>query len=215
MLVHQEVRYQQHFPSVSYLFLFIFFNTFDPSFFYIPAGKTDVAVQIIACLYHSFPTQRTIVITHSNAALNDIFQKVMNRGDIEERYMVRLGSGERELQTDSTHDFTKQGRVAYSLARRGILLEEVQILSESLSISGRAERSADGAPAYTCETAEYFYQLQIRKRMNDFEKKATAANLMTDDSEVSNIFPFVKYCNIDDKTISKAKHKTNERIVAH
>ena len=37
-------------------------------------GKTDVAVQIIASLYHSFPTQRTIIITHSNAALNDIFQ---------------------------------------------------------------------------------------------------------------------------------------------
>ena len=39
-------------------------------------GKTDVAVQIIANLYHSFPTQRTVIVTHSNAALNgesDIF----------------------------------------------------------------------------------------------------------------------------------------------
>ena len=79
-------------------------------------GKTDVAVQIIACLYHSFPTQRTIVITHSNAALNDIFQKVMARGDVDERYLVRLGAGERDLETESTHDFTKAGRVAYSLA---------------------------------------------------------------------------------------------------
>ena len=58
-------------------------------------------------------------------SLNDIFQKVMARGDLEERYLVRLGAGERELQTESTHDFTKQGRVAYSLARRGILLEQV------------------------------------------------------------------------------------------
>jgi len=33
-------------------------------------GKTDVAVQIIANLYHSFPTQRTVIVTHSNAALN-------------------------------------------------------------------------------------------------------------------------------------------------
>jgi intron-binding protein aquarius len=56
-------------------------------------GKTDVAVQIIASLYHSFPTQRTVVITHSNAALNDIFQKVMSRGDVEERYLLRLGGG--------------------------------------------------------------------------------------------------------------------------
>ena len=33
-------------------------------------GKTDVAVQIIGNLYHSFPTQRTVIVTHSNAALN-------------------------------------------------------------------------------------------------------------------------------------------------
>ncbi len=29
-------------------------------------GKTDVAVQIIANLYHNFPEQRTLLITHSN-----------------------------------------------------------------------------------------------------------------------------------------------------
>ena len=79
-------------------------------------------MQIIASLYHSFPTQRTVIVTHSNAALNDIFLKVMARGDISERYLVRLGAGERDLQTDSSHDFTKMGRVAYSLHRRGELL---------------------------------------------------------------------------------------------
>ena len=85
-----------------------------------------MAVQIIASLYHSFPTQRTVIITHSNAALNDIFQKVMSRGDVDERYMVRLGAGERDLQTTSTHDFTKVGRVLYSLDQRSKLLEQVQ-----------------------------------------------------------------------------------------
>lgn len=29
-------------------------------------GKTDVAVQIISCLYHNYPDQRTIIVTHSN-----------------------------------------------------------------------------------------------------------------------------------------------------
>jgi intron-binding protein aquarius len=29
-------------------------------------GKTDVAVQIISNLYHNFPNQRTLLVTHSN-----------------------------------------------------------------------------------------------------------------------------------------------------
>ena len=44
-----------------------------------------MAVQIISNLYHKFPTQTILVITHSNAALNDIFMKVMEK-DIDERY---------------------------------------------------------------------------------------------------------------------------------
>jgi intron-binding protein aquarius len=165
------------------------------------AGKTDVAVQIIASLYHSFPTQRTVIITHSNAALNDIFQKVMIRGDIEERYLVRLGGGERELQIESTHDFTKLGRVSYSLSRREELLEQVQLLSESLGLSGRADRSANGAPAYTCETAEFFYCNHIQKRIKSFEKVLKKADLMSSDSNVSNLFPFSKYFKMHDDAV--------------
>jgi intron-binding protein aquarius len=29
-------------------------------------GKTDVAVQIISNLYHNYPNQRTLLVTHSN-----------------------------------------------------------------------------------------------------------------------------------------------------
>lgn len=29
-------------------------------------GKTDVAVQIISNVYHNFPEQRTLIVTHSN-----------------------------------------------------------------------------------------------------------------------------------------------------
>jgi intron-binding protein aquarius len=42
-------------------------------------GKTDVAVQIISNLYANFPGQRIIVVTHSNQALNDLFEKSMER----------------------------------------------------------------------------------------------------------------------------------------
>jgi intron-binding protein aquarius len=158
-------------------------------------GKTDVAVQIIANLYHSFPTQRTVIVTHSNAALNDIFDKVMARGDVDERYMLRLGSGERNLTTtsSSSHDFTKTGRVAHILSRRSGLLEKVQLLSESLGLSGRSERGADGAPSYSCETSEYFYKHLVLKRVDLFE--ATVLS-MGDDSKSANcidIFPFRAY----------------------
>lgn len=137
-------------------------------------------------------------------SLNDIFQKVMARGDLEERYLVRLGAGERDLETDSTHDFTKQGRVAYSLARRGVLLEQVQQLSESLGISGRAERGADGSPSYTCETAEFFHKLQVQRRIRSFHAAVKIADLFAEDGDVTSLFPFVAYFKLQDKSVTLA-----------
>ena len=156
-------------------------------------GKTDVAVQIIACLYHSYPTQRTVIITHSNAALNDIFMKVMARGDIDERYLVRLGAGERDLDTKSTHDFTKIGRVAYSIQRRSELLEKVQCLSESLDVSGKNQRGADGASSYTCETAAYFRKMYFDRKKAEFEPKVQQLGLSSNDDDVSEFFPFKRF----------------------
>jgi len=40
-------------------------------------GKTDVAVQVIVNLYHAHPTQKILIVAHSNAALNDLFEKIM------------------------------------------------------------------------------------------------------------------------------------------
>ena len=39
-------------------------------------GKTDVAVQIMNLIYHNFPNEKTLIITHSNHALNDLFEKI-------------------------------------------------------------------------------------------------------------------------------------------
>ena len=61
-------------------------------------GKTDVAVQIIANIYHNFPEQRTVIVTHSNQALNQLFEKIMAL-DIDERHLLRLGHGEEALET--------------------------------------------------------------------------------------------------------------------
>ena len=85
-------------------------------------GKTDVAVQIIANLYHNFPDQRTVIVTHSNQALNQLFEKIMAL-DIDERHLLRLGHGEEALETEK--DFSRYGRVNYVLAKRMELLGKV------------------------------------------------------------------------------------------
>ena len=62
-------------------------------------GKTDVAVQIINNIYHNFPDQRTLIVTHSNQALNQLFEKIMKL-DVDERHLLRLGHGEEALETE-------------------------------------------------------------------------------------------------------------------
>jgi len=93
-------------------------------------GKTDVAVQIISNLYHNFPNQRTLIVTHSNQALNQLFEKIMAL-DIDERHLLRLGHGEEALETEK--DFSRYGRVNYVLAKRLDLLMEVQRLQVFIS----------------------------------------------------------------------------------
>lgn len=53
-------------------------------------GKTDVAVQIISNIYHNWPEQRTLIVTHSNQALNQLFEKIIAL-DVDERHLLRLG----------------------------------------------------------------------------------------------------------------------------
>ena len=68
------------------------------------SGKTDMAVQIISNLYHNYPEQRTLLVTHSNQALNQLFEKIMAI-DIDERHLLRLGHGTEELETEK--DFSR------------------------------------------------------------------------------------------------------------
>ena len=51
-------------------------------------GKTDVAVQIISNIYHNNPNQRTLIVTHSNQALNQFFEKIIHL-DVDERHLLR------------------------------------------------------------------------------------------------------------------------------
>lgn len=55
-------------------------------------GKTDTAVQILNVLYHNCPSQRTLIITHSNQALNDLFEKIMEVRDFLQRIFLFANS---------------------------------------------------------------------------------------------------------------------------
>jgi intron-binding protein aquarius len=150
-------------------------------------GKTDVAVQIISNIYHNFPNERTLIITHSNQALNQLFEKVMAL-DIDERHLLRMGRGEEMLATEK--DFSKYGRVNYVLAHRLELLEEVGRLQQSLDVPGDV--------TYTCETAGHFYLHQVLARWEAFHLKLTQLRAKVGRevvdaegfSKVAAIFPF-------------------------
>jgi intron-binding protein aquarius len=139
-------------------------------------GKTDVAVQIISNWYHNFPGQRTLIVTHSNQALNQIFEKIMHL-DIDERHLLRLGHGQELLETEK--DFSKWGRVNYMLELRLKLLEEAARLAKSLGLSEDL--------AYTCETCEHFFLLHIVSRWEKF-----LSEIAVDKSKeaVKKYFPF-------------------------
>ena len=136
-------------------------------------GKTDVAVQIISNLYHNWPHQRTLIVTHSNMALNQLFEKIIAL-DIDERHCLRLGHGEESLETEK--DFSRYGRVNFVLQQRLQLLAEVSRLQRSLltlnpvdsssqeATTGKStgtNNSSAGHVEYTCETAAHFFLHQV------------------------------------------------------
>ncbi|CAM6126846.1 unnamed protein product [Calypogeia fissa] len=143
-------------------------------------GKTDTAVQILNVLYHNCPTQRTLSITHSNQALNDLFEKIMQR-DVPARYLLRLGQGEQQLYTEL--EFSRQGRMNAMLSRRLELLGEVESLAKTLKVPKDA--------AYTCETAAHFWLLHVFSRWEEF--MAACESSQGDPAIVKDKFPFSDY----------------------
>lgn len=142
-------------------------------------GKTDVAVQILNALYHSNPDQRTLIVTHSNQALNQIFEKMIEL-DVKEHHLLRLGHGEEDL--DSAKDFSRQGRVKYVLARRLELLIIVGKLARSLNL--------DPGQGFTCESAEYFHFYHIISRWDEYVESIKGTKNVSD---VGDKFPFARF----------------------
>ncbi|KRX19899.1 Intron-binding protein aquarius [Trichinella nelsoni] len=137
-------------------------------------GKTDVAAQIINNIYHGWPSERTLVVAHSNQALNYLFQKITER-DVDERHLLRLGHGEEFLGMGK--DFSREGRVNHILEKRLQLLGQVERLQKSIQVVG-------GDVASSCETALYFYEYQLQPRWFEFQRKSMQLR------RVGEIFPF-------------------------
>ncbi|XP_028036701.1 RNA helicase aquarius isoform X2 [Bombyx mandarina] len=164
-------------------------------------GKTDVAVQIISNIYHNFPWQRTLVVTHSNQALNQLFEKVAEL-DVDERHLLRLGHGEEALQTDK--DFSRYGRVNYVLAKRLELLELVSRLQRTLDAGSDA-----GA---TCELAHHFHVYHVRPRWRAFLENCQQ---QTNSIEiVSKEFPFHEFFDDAPKPLFLRKSHEEDMEIA-
>lgn len=140
-------------------------------------GKTDVAVQMISTWYHNYPEQRILLVTHSNQALNQIFEKIMEL-DIDERHLLRLGHGTESLETKK--DFSKFGRVNHMLERRIVLLKEVERLGRSMGMGEDV--------AYTCETAEHFFLTNVQTKWDVFE-----VSMKQEKKSLLDAFPFSKF----------------------
>jgi len=149
-------------------------------------GKTDVAVQIISNIYHNYPEQHTLLVTHSNQALNQLFEKIVEL-DINPCHLLRLGHGEEELNIEGAGSWGKYGRVNSYLEKRLELLAKVDKLAKSLDIPGEH--------GYTCETASYFYQYHVTTIWDTYHHpliQSVKQNTATREDVVDD-FPFKKF----------------------
>ncbi|KAK9325607.1 P-loop containing nucleoside triphosphate hydrolase protein [Lipomyces orientalis] len=161
-------------------------------------GKTDVATQIISNIYHSNPKQRTLVVTHSNQALNRLFEKIIAL-DIDERHLLRLGHGEDDLRTDVS--YSRYGRVDNLLDRRSALLKEVARLSDSVG--------GQGPHGESCEAAGYFYKLFVLPAWKKFKSRDGIADV----ESLSREFPFHAYfANAPQPLFNPHSHSLEEAI---
>lgn len=143
-------------------------------------GKTDVATQIINNIYHNFPEQKTLLIAHSNQALNQLFAKIVAL-DIDERHLLRLGRGEEELETEGS--FSKHGRVESFLENRQRFLYEVNRLAASIG--------APGAHGSSAETAGYFNSVYIEPAWAKFNQVIKSEEATPE--IIAQVFPFHNY----------------------
>ncbi|GMT10582.1 hypothetical protein PFISCL1PPCAC_1879, partial [Pristionchus fissidentatus] len=164
-------------------------------------GKTDVAVQIISNIYHNWPNQRTLIVTHSNQALNQLFEKIIAL-DVDERHLLRMGHGEEGLETEK--DFSRYGRVNHVLKERIRLLGEVEKLAHAMGEVGDV--------GYTCETAGHFFRYRVCRAWDEFLDRSKEVEGEGRDI-VKNAFPFTAYFR-DIEPVFSGENPSDRRIAS-
>lgn len=152
-------------------------------------GKTDVAVQILVNLYHQYPTEKILVVTRSNHALNQLFEKLIAIEHLDPKHLLRLGHGEQGMKESSESRFSKAGRLQYIQDRKTYLLLRVDQMAASIGMTGADYGS-------TCETAENFYRFHICPRWEAFQ-----VLLQSKDDPITletiSIFPFLQFFEVE------------------
>ena len=91
--------------------------------------------------------------------------------------MVRLGTRDQKYETE---DFTRKGRINWTLFRRQKLLEVVHHFALTLGIAGDV--------GYSCETAMYFYSETVKQIIDKYLHDIEVSGVSPRD-----LFPFTAY----------------------
>lgn len=100
-----------------------------------------------------------------------------------------------------------------ALDQRRTILDQVQLVAESLRLSTIQDRGRDGSSAYTCETAEIFYKHHIRRYIRSFyEKVKGVVGIPLEQIDLNEHFPFATYFDTE-STCHPMSNGTSRRIV--
>lgn len=122
--------------------------------------------------------KRILVVTKSNHALNDIFEKICATKEIDDTHLLRMGHGEEDISeaiSGEFGEFSKKGRIDRILAKRLMLLERVsEIAHQTLAGDVTSDPSMSifaTAPIESCEMAGHLFEARVKPAWNRFLNK--------------------------------------------
>jgi intron-binding protein aquarius len=99
---------------------------------------------------------------------------MITKKNIDPGHLVRLGT---HTHSGDSEDFSKLGRINWTLLRRKQLLDIVQHLAVSIGITGDI--------GYSCETADYFYAEHVKQKIDKYNH-----DMKADGASSASLFPF-------------------------
>ncbi|DAZ95083.1 TPA: hypothetical protein N0F65_002977 [Lagenidium giganteum] len=122
-------------------------------------GKTEVAARLVANLcVNASPKEKILVVSNSDQALANLFEKISAIDVVNPRHIVQLGQ-----PIVGGSKWSSGGRVDYLLQRRLDLLAKVEELAKALETSdGVKYAGLCGSVSYSCENALVFYEFHVK-----------------------------------------------------